>query len=88
MDSKMGALEIIRKTDSNTGHWSGFVKHLDRIIYKPELPFYPEYVQEEEVEEERSQAPKRETREPQKPRSTPEPKTSLGKMLGGFKVEE
>jgi 3'-5' exoribonuclease len=84
MDSKMGSLEIVKKTDSATGHWSGFVKHLDRIVYKSELPFYPEYVPDEEFE------PKREHKTPdvQKPqRGQPEPKTSMGKMLGNFKVE-
>jgi len=53
MDSKMGSMEMIKKTDSSTGHWSGFVKHLDRIVYKSDLPFYPEYIQEEELNEER-----------------------------------
>lgn len=87
MDSKMGSFELIKKTDSATGHWSGFVKHLDRIIYKNELPFYPEYIQEEEVAEKQDLR-----REPQQNlksnRSAPEPKTSLGKMLGNIKIEE
>lgn len=88
MDSKMGSLDIIKKTDSATGHWSGFVKHLDRIIYKSELPFYPEYIQDEHNEDERP--PRREQpqgRHENKGRA-PEPKTSLGKMLGNFKVED
>lgn len=83
MDSKMGSFESIKKTDSATGHWSGYVKHLDRIIYKSDLPFYPEYIPDEEHEE-RKHEPKQE----QKPRhGAPEPKTSLGKMLGNIKVE-
>lgn len=82
MDSKMGTMEMIKKTDNNTGHWSGFVKHLDRIVYKSELPFYPDYVQDEEV----SHAP---THSPApKKTSTAEPKTSMAKMLGGLKIEE
>jgi 3'-5' exoribonuclease len=86
MDSKMGSLEIIRKSDSTTGHWSGFVKHLDRIIYKSELPFYPEYITEEELEEK----PAGKVVQPPKAEKKPavEPKTSLGKMLGNFKVED
>jgi 3'-5' exoribonuclease len=87
MDSKMGSLDIIKKTDSATGHWSGFVKHLDRIIYKSELPFYPEYVQDEEPDY--KPEPKRET-QPPKPhtqKGAPEPKTSLSKMLGDFKID-
>ncbi|WPU64884.1 3'-5' exoribonuclease YhaM family protein [Peredibacter starrii] len=89
MDSKMGSFDIIRKTDNNTGHWSGFVKHLDRIVYKSELPFYPEYIQEEEHHHEERQErpePKREAPKPQ--RGQPEPKTSLGNMLSGFKVDK
>ena len=82
MDSKMGSLNIIRKTDSTTGHWSGFVKHLDRIVYKSDLPFYPEYLPDEEHHEERKhEVPRRE-------KPTSEPKTAMGKMLSGFKIEE
>ena len=92
MDSKMGALEIIKKTDSNTGHWSGFVKHLDRIVYKSDLPFYPEYVTEEHQTEERVESKPNHTSQTQVPlkanRGSIEPKTSLGKMLGGIKIEE
>jgi 3'-5' exoribonuclease len=90
MDSKMGTLEIIKKTDSATGHWSGYIKHLDRIVYKSELPFYPEYIKEE-ADEERAPAPKqREQTAAAKGRkeAATEPTTSLGKMLGGFKVEK
>jgi 3'-5' exoribonuclease len=82
MDSKMGSLNIIRKTDSTTGHWSGFVKHLDRIVYKSDLPFYPEYLPDEEHHEERKhEVPRRE-------KPVNEPKTAMGKMLSGFKIEE
>ncbi len=90
MDSKMGSLEIIRRTDSNSGHWSGFVKHLDRIVYKSELPFYPDYISEEELEEEKpvAKSPSSPSHAPQKMKPQAEPKTSLGKMLNGFKVEE
>lgn len=82
MDSKMSTMDQIKRSDTSTGHWSSYIKHLDRIVYKSELPFYPEYIQEEE--EERSLPKKQET---QRPRGQPEPKTSLGKMLGNFKVE-
>lgn len=88
MDSKMGALEIIKKTDSNTGHWSGFVKHLDRIVYKSDLPFYPEYITDGEHAEEISEK----ISQPQAPlksqRGSTEPKTSLGKALSGLKIGE
>lgn len=91
MDSKMGSFDIIRKTDNNTGHWSGFVKHLDRIVYKSELPFYPDYIQDEEHHSDERQerpAPKQEAPKPQSQRGQPEPKTSLGNMLTGFKVDK
>lgn len=90
MDSKMGSLDIVRKTDSATGHWSGFVKHLDRIVYKSELPFYPEYIPDEEYHEERSeQQPKKQPAPAASQKQAAlEPKTSMGKMLSGFKVEE
>ncbi|MFA5583794.1 MAG: HD domain-containing protein [Bacteriovoracaceae bacterium] len=78
MDSKMASFDIIKKTDSNTGTWSNFIKHLDRIVYKSELPFYPEYI------EEGDERPKTEPRH----KSAPAPTTSLGKMLSGFKVDE
>ncbi len=83
MDSKMGSMEMIKKTDNATGHWSGFVKHLDRIVYKAELPFYPEYI----VEEETTFQPE-EKRQPAKKSPVAEPKTSMSKMLSGFKVED
>lgn len=79
MDSKMGSFDIIKKTDSSTGTWSGYVKHLDRIIYKAELPFYPDFIEDEE-----EKAPKGNV----KIKSESAPKTSLGKMLSGFKVED
>lgn len=86
MDSKMGSMEIVRKNDSTTGHWSGFVKHLDRIVYKSELPFYPDYVQDEDHHEEKAPLKKHES--PKSQAHNQAPKTSLGKMLGNFKVEE
>ena len=81
MDSKMGSFEMIKKSDSATGHWSGFVKHLDRIIYKTDLPFYPDYIKDEEAAPVAHEVPV-------KPRTGSEPKTSLGKMLSGLKVDE
>lgn len=84
MDSKMNSLEMVKRLDSSTGHWSGFVKHLDRVVYKADLPFYDSY------QEETESAPqvKREEKRPTPVKPTTEPKTSLGKMLTGFKIEE
>jgi 3'-5' exoribonuclease len=89
MDSKMSTMEMIKKTDNNTGHWSGYIKHLDRIVYKSELPFYPEYIQDEETQthEERRESKPAPSAAPKK-HQAPEPKTSMAKMLGGLKIEE
>ncbi len=76
MDSKMNSLEMVKRMDSSTGHWSGFVKHLDRVVYKADLPFYDSYI-DEPAQPQKSNTP-----------SSQNPKTSLGKMLSGFKVEE
>lgn len=88
MDSKMGTMEMIKKTDNSTGHWSGYVKHLDRIVYKSELPFYPDYIQESEELEEKKDPKAQPAPQAQKAKSQIEPKTSMAKMLSGLKVEE
>ncbi len=38
MDSKMATFATIKKKDQQVGHWSQYIKHLDRVIYKEELP--------------------------------------------------
>ena len=84
------AYDVLLTADA-TGHWSGFVKHMDRIVYKSELPFYPDYIQDEEHHEERHE-PKKPAEPAPSPkrdlRNAPDPKTSMGKILSGFKVEE
>jgi 3'-5' exoribonuclease len=87
MDSKMGSLDIVKKTDSQTGHWSGFVKHLDRIVYKSELPFYPEYVADETIEEKPNTSSHPQANH-KKESHRAEPKTSLGKVLANIKLED
>jgi 3'-5' exoribonuclease len=42
MDSKMNAIDTIKTQDAQTGHWSNYIKHLDRMVYKADLPFYGE----------------------------------------------
>lgn len=42
LDSKMNSFQTIIKVDTNIGAWSNFVKHLDRVIYKEELPIFLE----------------------------------------------
>jgi 3'-5' exoribonuclease len=82
MDSKMASFETVKKNDQSPGHWSGFVKHLDRIIFKDELPFFPEAISKEAPV-----APQAEKVE--KPKASQlEPKTNLGKMLADLKIEK
>lgn len=80
MDSKMNSMEMVKRTDNNTGHWSNFVKHLDRIVYKDPLPFYSEFLPEQ------SEKPVR--TEKKNSSGQPQLKQNLGKMLEGFKVTE
>lgn len=87
MDSKMGSMEIVKKTDSQTGHWSGFVKHLDRIVYKSDLPFYPEYVADDSPEE-KSNTSSHPQAKLKGQTNHAEPKTNLGKALAGIKLED
>lgn len=91
MDSKMNSLEMVKKTDSQTGHWSGFIKHLDRIVYKSDLPFYPEYILEEEIIDERREIRAQPIQQAQahstKKNNAPDPKTSMAKILSSLKIE-
>lgn len=81
MDSKMSSLEQVKKNDSSTGHWSGFVKHLDRIVYKSSLPSFTNYIDENTKS---ASAP---TTAP-KNQAPKELKSTLGNLLKDFKVEE
>ena len=51
MDSKIGAIAAIKKTDTTPGNWSAPIKHLERAIFKGELPTFSQYLPE--VSEER-----------------------------------
>ena len=82
MDSKMSSLEQVKKNDNNTGHWSGFVKHLDRIVYKQELPSFTKYIDEDSSP---TPAP---TPASKKPAEKTTPNTAMGNLLKGFKVDE
>ncbi len=83
MDSKMSSLEQVKKNDSNVGAWSGFVKHLDRIVYKSSLPSFTNYIDEGE-----KVAPPPLKSSPQKNKAPQELKSTLGNLLKDFKVEE
>jgi 3'-5' exoribonuclease len=85
MDSRMASVDVIKKTDSAQGNWSGYIKHLDRIIYKSELPFYSEYVQDYDMSE---PAPPKTSAPAKEKFQSPNPKTNLGKILGQIKIED
>lgn len=80
LDSKMASFECVKKTDKLTGHWSGFVKHLDRIIYKAELPTHKEYLKDDDKKSEKPQN-ERVSKNP-----SGELKQNLGGLLKDFKV--
>ncbi|MBC7429343.1 MAG: HD domain-containing protein [Bacteriovorax sp.] len=80
MDSKMSSLEQVKKNDNSSGHWSGFVKHLNRIVYKSELPSFTNYVKDGENSQPPAPAPA--------PAALTKPKGTLGNLLKDFKVEE
>lgn len=89
MDSKMSSLEQVKKNDSSTGHWSGFVKHLDRIVYKSELPSFSDYIHDGEKAQPKTAAaaaPLATTAV--KNKAPKELVHSLGNLLKDFKVEE
>ena len=88
MDSKMHSFETVKRNDNTTGHWSGFVKHLDRIVYKDELPFFPEMIQNTPHEEVKlpKAAPTPTSSTPART-SNKELKQNLGGLLKDFKVE-
>lgn len=83
MDSKMGSLEQVIKTDKTPGKWSGFVKHLDRIIFKEDLPTFSSYINPETS----NKNPKNLSQRPSIKRKNEKPLThNMSKMLEGFKV--
>ena len=91
MDSKMHAFETVKRTDQNTGRWSGYVKHLDRIVYKDDLPFYPEFIEGEAPAKERQERKPKAQGTGKKPGQKPhekEVKQNLGSLLKDFKVEK
>jgi 3'-5' exoribonuclease len=73
MDSKMHSIETVKKIDTTPGHWSGYVKHLDRMIYKKDLPHYTSPID-----------PSPNKKKP----ANKELKQNMGKMLEGFKVTD
>jgi 3'-5' exoribonuclease len=88
LDSKMHSFETVKRNDNNSGHWTGFVRHLDRIIFKDDLPFYPEHVDRADQKKTGGQA-KPQSKSESKPgvkTQSKEIKNNLGSLLKDFKV--
>jgi len=49
MDSQMASFDAAKLSDNMSGNWTSYIKHLDRIIYKVELPHYDKYLTTPEV---------------------------------------
>ncbi len=80
MDSKMSSFEQVKKTDPSINNWSGFIKHLDRLVYKSELPSFLNYLSEENNSSSENSA---KTKNKEKSNST-----AFGNLLKDFKVTE
>ena len=78
LDSKMSSIDQVKKTDNSTGHWSGMIKHLDRVIYKNELPSYKNLIDDPN---DKGELPKT------TPTKSNELKQTLGSKLKDFKVD-
>lgn len=89
MDSKMNTLEAVKRSDNNVGHWSSYVKHMDRMVYKTELPFYENIIEDEEVSQPVASHTKTSTAPVPKEKNPREKdlKQNLGSLLQGFKVQ-
>ena len=87
MDSKMHTFETIKRTDNAIGHWSNYIRHLDRIVFKDSLPFYPEYI-DSESDKDKVQNTKVAKKSTNKSKPTKELKQSMGSLLKDFKVED
>lgn len=87
LDSKMNSFETIKKNDSLVGDWSGYVKHLDRMIYKGELPHHPEYLEEEAPVHEDEKTKRNEKKGRTKAEAAKELKHNLADQLKNFKLK-
>ena len=45
IDSKMNSVMQAKHSDQLNGHWTGYIKHLDRMIFKDELPSFLNHIE-------------------------------------------
>lgn len=50
MDSQMASMEAAKHADNMTGPWTSYVKHLDRMVFKGEMPHYSKYLSANETQ--------------------------------------
>lgn len=86
MDSKMSSMDSAIASDKTPGKWTGFVKHMDRIIYKEPLPSFKDY-REAPEKEEGNESTRPKTPKKSKGPSKVDPKQNLGELLKDFKVK-
>ncbi len=91
LDSKMNSFVMAKKQDNSSGHWTGFVKHLDRTIYKAELPFFKDYLNSsDDIAVEQSLLLEKEISSDKKRGKSldKELKYSMGNQLKDFKIND
>lgn len=89
MDSKMNSIQMIKENDKLSGRWSGFVRHMDRLIYKDELPAYDDYITDEAISEPKQSESKDRTEPIQthKQKQNTELKFSMADKLKDLKLD-
>ncbi len=84
LDSKMNSLETAKKNDKTEGNWTGFIKHLDRTLYKEKLPSHRKYLSSGAKEGKQE----KEEKSVEKPMSSSYvEKPTMGELLKNFKVD-
>lgn len=81
VDSKMSSMAQVKQNDNSTGNWSGMIKHLDRVVYKNELPSFQEFLTDEEPGETKVEKKNVSTT------ANKDLKQTLGSKLKDFKVD-
>jgi 3'-5' exoribonuclease len=82
MDSRMSSFGMSKKLDQRDNYWTGYVKHLDRPIYRQPLPSFKEYRNLPDSKKSFKKAPNK------KAPYEKDIKQNLGKLLEGIEVTE
>lgn len=83
IDSKMNSFQAAKLSDRQVGHWTGFVKHLDRIIFKDELPTHKDYLKENKIVSEKDELKPT----PKTKKESGELKHNMGSLLKNLKLD-